>query len=58
MQNHSSGFDLAELDLAMRGPGEVYGIKQSGLPDLKMANLADIEMVEKARQWAENMLKT
>jgi ATP-dependent DNA helicase RecG len=53
---HSSGFKLAEIDLSLRGPGEVYGVKQSGIPDLKMASLGDVELVRKARQAAAQLI--
>lgn len=56
MQSYSSGFKLAEIDLAMRGPGEVYGVKQSGIPDLKMASLTDVKMIERTRKRAEELL--
>lgn len=57
MEQHSSGFKLAEIDLELRGPGEIYGIKQSGIPDLKMANLTDSITIEKARKSAEEIIK-
>jgi len=53
---HSSGFKLAEIDLALRGPGEVYGVRQSGIPDLKMASLGDTELVKKVRQVAVQLV--
>lgn len=53
---HSSGFKLAEIDLALRGPGEVYGVRQSGIPDLKMASLGDAELVGKVRQAAAQLI--
>ncbi len=48
-----SGFELAELDLTMRGPGEVFGLKQSGYPDLKIARWTDFDLIKKAREVAE-----
>ncbi len=47
------GFELAELDLAMRGPGEVFGTRQAGLPDFRVANLVrDRKMLEVAKMEA------
>lgn len=54
---YSSGFKLAELDLRLRGPGEMYGIRQSGLPDLKMASLTDSITIQKTRMWAEMIIR-
>jgi ATP-dependent DNA helicase RecG len=56
MVKYNSGFDLAELDLQMRGPGEIYGIKQSGLPDLKMASFTDLAMLNRVRAQAERLV--
>jgi len=56
MEMHSSGFKLAEIDLKLRGPGEIYGVRQSGIPDLKMASLTDYEMIEKARTSAQRII--
>lgn len=58
MEIHSSGFKLAEIDLELRGHGEIYGIRQSGIPDLKMASLGDSETIEKARKAAEKLIDT
>ena len=47
------GFELAELDLQMRGPGEFFGTRQAGLPDFRVANLLrDREVLELAKQEA------
>jgi ATP-dependent DNA helicase RecG len=43
------GFALAEEDLKLRGPGEFFGTRQSGLPDLRMAKLSDVTLLEAAR---------
>ena len=43
------GFQLAEEDLRLRGPGEFFGTRQSGLPDLRMAKLSDVPLLELAR---------
>jgi ATP-dependent DNA helicase RecG len=46
------GFVLAEKDLELRGPGEFFGTRQSGLPDLRMARLSDTPLLELARNEA------
>jgi len=46
------GFLLAEEDLRLRGPGEFFGTRQSGLPDLRMARLSDLPLLEMAREKA------
>ena len=57
MVKAKNGFELAEKDLAIRGPGSLGGKKQWGLPDLAMANLTDLALVEKTRQAAKNILR-
>ena len=54
--SHSSGFDVAEYDLQKRGPGEVYGTKQSGIPQFKIASLTDIQLFKKAKEVAKELL--
>lgn len=56
MVQHSSGFTLAEIDLKLRGPGEIFGVRQSGIPDLKMASLTDAITINLARRAAENII--
>ena len=51
------GFELAEKDMVIRGPGEFMGTKQSGLPDLAMASLANVDLIKKARTEARLLLK-
>lgn len=48
----NDGLKLAEYDLGKRGPGEVYGYKQSGIPELKIARLDDFALIAKARNKA------
>ncbi len=50
------GFVLADVDLKLRGPGEFFGRRQSGTPDLKMAKLADVRLLHAARLEAERIL--
>ena len=53
MVRTQDGFELAELDLAMRGPGEFFGTRQAGLPDFRVANLVrDRQLLELAKQEA------
>ncbi|NOX62741.1 MAG: ATP-dependent DNA helicase RecG [Chloroflexi bacterium] len=56
MEKSQDGFELAEIDLRMRGPGEFFGTRQSGLPDLKLARLSDARLLELARREAETIL--
>ena len=51
------GFELAEKDLKIRGPGDFTGLRQWGLPDLTMASLDDLELIKKSRQAAELTIK-
>ena len=53
MVRTQDGFELAELDLSIRGPGEFFGTRQAGLPDLRVANLLrDRQTLELAKQEA------
>ncbi|MFA4937297.1 MAG: ATP-dependent DNA helicase RecG [Patescibacteria group bacterium] len=56
--NFQSGFDLAEQDLKLRGPGDLIGLNQSGWLALKIASLANGELLEKVRQVTDDLLQT
>ncbi|MDM5246896.1 ATP-dependent DNA helicase RecG [Lysinibacillus sp. G4S2] len=59
MTETNDGFRLAEKDLELRGPGDFFGRKQSGLPDFKVADLVhDYRILETARNDATTMLET
>jgi ATP-dependent DNA helicase RecG len=53
----SDGFRLAEIDLENRGPGEIFGILQSGQLELKMASFSDRILIEEAAEAADEILK-
>lgn len=58
MVSYTDGFRIAEEDLKIRGSGEVLGTRQSGLPDLKIADLVrDIRILEQSRQLATEILE-
>ena len=59
MVQTNDGFEIAELDLQLRGPGDIEGTQQSGIPfDLKIANLGkDGQIIEYVRNIAEEILK-
>jgi len=57
MERSNDGFYLSEIDLKLRGSGEVYGLKQSGLPDLKCADFTNVEAMQAARDWATKILE-
>jgi ATP-dependent DNA helicase RecG len=56
METTTDGFKLAEYDLEMRGPGEYFGTRQSGLPDLRIAKLTDTKLIELAKDEATRMI--
>jgi ATP-dependent DNA helicase RecG len=56
MEVEGDGFRVAEEDLRLRGPGQLMGTRQSGLPDLKLASLLDLELLRSARHEAGVLL--
>ena len=57
MERTNNWFELAEIDLEIRWPGEVYGVRQSWIPDLKIAKLTDLELISQIREDIENMFE-
>ncbi|HEY4356078.1 MAG TPA: ATP-dependent DNA helicase RecG [Acidobacteriaceae bacterium] len=58
MVRTQNGFELAEIDLEQRGPGEFFGTRQAGLPEFRVANLArDRELLELAKAEAEHFVQ-
>lgn len=57
LTEHDDGFEIAEFDLSNRGPGEIYGVQQAGVPNLKIADLSDIENIKKSKNIAQELIK-
>lgn len=57
METHHNGLKLAEIDLEIRGPGELYGTSQHGYLALKLASLTDTELTSRTRKAAEKVAK-
>ena len=57
LERTRDGFQLAEVDLEMRGPGDFFGTRQSGLPSLRMAQLSDRDLLDMARQEATSIIE-
>lgn len=55
MENHHIGAKLAELDLQLRGPGDVYGTMQHGRKMLKIASFSDFDLIQKVKKEAEKI---
>lgn len=56
MEQYDSGFHLAEIDLQLRGPGELFGMRQSGIVAMPFATLFRPELIVRARRAAEKQL--
>jgi ATP-dependent DNA helicase RecG len=57
LERTRDGFELAEIDLNLRGPGDFFGTRQSGLPALRMAQLSDRDLLDLARQEAMRIME-
>lgn len=58
MENSNDGFEIAEVDLKLRGPGDIIGTKQSGLPNFNFLDIVnDSELISKAKIIVEDILK-
>jgi ATP-dependent DNA helicase RecG len=57
IESTNDGFALAEKDLELRGPGEFFGTRQAGLPDLRVARLYDVKLLDLAREQAQKLFE-
>ncbi|MCX6147919.1 MAG: hypothetical protein NTW25_11835, partial [Candidatus Kapabacteria bacterium] len=58
MEDTTDGFQIAEVDLKLRGPGDMLGTKQAGLPEFKFADIVkDADIMQEARNLALEILK-
>ncbi len=56
VERTTDGFALAQADLELRGPGEIYGTRQSGMPSMRVASLLDAQLIATTRREAETLL--
>ena len=56
LKTHHSGFELAEIDLKIRGPGEIFGTAQHGFFELKNASWGDTELMKITREFSERII--
>jgi ATP-dependent DNA helicase RecG len=58
LSKYNDGLSLAKIDLKLRGAGDLYGLIQSGFPELRIASLFDYEMIKKAQKAAEDLISS
>ncbi|HKZ34380.1 MAG TPA: ATP-dependent DNA helicase RecG, partial [Patescibacteria group bacterium] len=58
LEHTHSGMQLSELDLKLRGPGELFGTRQHGYQELRIADYSDITLIEETKKEAETILET
>lgn len=56
--DNSNGFDIAEKDLELRGPGQFFGTRQSGIPDIAMESITNIKLIQISREEAQTLLQS
>jgi ATP-dependent DNA helicase RecG len=56
LENTNDGFRLAQIDLELRGPGEIYGTMQSGILDLRIADIYDHKLISEVKEAAEALI--
>jgi ATP-dependent DNA helicase RecG len=57
MEKTTDGFQIAEEDMRLRGPGEMFGLKQSGIPAFRLGNLVrNGDIMSRAKQTAEQII--
>lgn len=57
LEKHHNGLELAEIDLKTRGPGQIYGLAQSGFPEFKIGSLNNLKLVRATKKEAEVLFK-
>ena len=57
LEKSTDGFHLAEVDLKLRGPGEIYGALQHGALDLRIATLSDTKLIHRAQADVQKFLQ-
>ena len=58
MRRSNDGFEIAQKDLELRGPGDFFGVRQSGMPEFKLANLlTDTKILEKTQEAVKEIIE-
>jgi len=58
MTKYNDGFKISEKDMELRGPGDIFGVRQHGLPEFRIANLyEDMDILKEVQKAAEDIIK-
>ena len=58
MRKSNDGFEIAQKDLELRGPGDFFGVRQSGMPEFKLANLlTDTKILESTQEAVKTLIE-